>query len=98
MKRSIKFQLVAVLLCLTVLLSCSDLFENRVPMQSSSSSLVKLVVPAVEIEKLDAPRQIFVSQAEFPTTINVAWSAVEGATSYRLERALAVKKTVLAII
>ena len=60
MKRSIKFQLVAVLLCSAVLLSCSDLFENRVPMQSSSSSLVKLVVPAVEIEKLDAPRQIFV--------------------------------------
>lgn len=92
MKRFIKFQLVAALLGTAVLLSCSDLFENRVPMQSSSSSLVKLVVPAVEIEKLDAPRQIFVSQAEFPTTINVAWSAVEGATSYRLERALAVEK------
>lgn len=92
MKRFIKFQLVAALLGTAVLLSCSDLFENRVPMQSTSSSLVKLVVPAVEIEKLDAPRQIFVSQAEFPTTINVAWSAVEGATSYRLERALAVEK------
>lgn len=92
MKRFIKFQLVAVLLCSTVLLSCSDLFENRVPMQSTSSSLIKLVVPAVEIEKLDAPRQIFVSQAEFPTTIKVAWSAVDGATSYRLERALAVEK------
>ena len=92
MKRFYKIQLAVSVLCSSVLLSCSDLFENRVPMQSSSSSLVKLVVPAVEIEKLDAPRQIFVSQAEFPTTINVAWSAVEGATSYRLERALAVEK------
>lgn len=92
MKRFYKIQLAVSVLCSAVLLSCSDLFENRVPMQSSSSSLVKLVVPAVEIEKLDAPRQIFVSQAEFPTTINVAWSAVEGATSYRLERALAVEK------
>lgn len=92
MKRFYKIQLAVSVLCSSVLLSCSDLFENRVPMQSSSSSLVKLVVPAVEIEKLDAPGQIFVSQAEFPTTINVAWSAVEGATSYRLERALAVEK------
>lgn len=92
MKRFYKIQLAVSVLCSAVLLSCSDLFENRVPMQSTSSSLVKLVVPAVEIEKLDAPRQIFVSQAEFPTTINVAWSAVEGATSYRLERALAVEK------
>lgn len=92
MKRFYKIQLAVSVLCSAVLLSCSDLFENRVPMQSSSSSLVKLVVPAVEIEKLDAPGQIFVSQAEFPTTINVAWSAVEGATSYRLERALAVEK------
>ncbi|MGN0740493.1 MAG: fibronectin type III domain-containing protein [Treponema sp.] len=92
MKRFYKIQLAVSVLCSAVLLSCSDLFENRIPMQSSSSSLVKLVVPDVEIEKLDAPGQIFVSQAEFPTTINVAWSAVEGATSYRLERALAVEK------
>lgn len=75
-----------------VFLSCSDLFENRIAMSANTGSLVKLVVPEEEIEKLDAPAQIFVSQADFPDRINISWSAVPGATSYRLERAVSTEK------
>lgn len=76
------------------LTSCAALFESKVPMATTGniSNLTSLVVPDEKIEQLSAPAQIFVSQAESSSTIIVTWSAVQGATSYYLERAVATEK------
>lgn len=80
----------AVILSASILTSCSELFENRIPMDNITQMayLSDLVVPVKEIESLDPPAQIFVSQAEYSNKINITWSPVEGATSYCIERAV----------
>lgn len=95
MKRITKF-LTAILLSTMTLTSCADLFETKISMltNGSISNLTSLVVPEVTIDQLDAPAQIFVSQAESPTKINISWSKVDGATSYYLERAISTAKDV----
>ncbi|MCQ2599960.1 MAG: hypothetical protein MJ184_01195 [Treponema sp.] len=95
MKRSTKF-LTAISLSTMVLTSCADLFESRISMLTNGniSNLTSLVVPEVTIDQLDAPAQIFVSQAESSTKINISWSKVDGATSYYLERAVSTAKDV----
>lgn len=95
MKRSTKF-LTAISLSTLALTSCANLFDTKVPMitDGSVSSLTSLVVPNATIEQLDAPAQIFVSQAESSTKINISWSKVDGATSYYLERAVSTAKDV----
>ena len=74
MKRITKF-LTAILLSTMTLTSCADLFETKISMltNGSISNLTSLVVPEVTIDQLDAPAQIFVSQAESPTKINISW-------------------------
>lgn len=95
MKRSTKF-LIAISLSTMALTSCADLFENRISMLTNGniSNLTSLVVPEATIDQLDAPAQIFVSQAESSTKINISWSKVDGATSYYLERAVSTAKDV----
>lgn len=95
MKRITKF-LTAILLSTMTLTSCADLFETKISMltNGSISNLTSLVVPEVTIDQLDAPAQIFVSQAESSTKINISWSKVDGATSYYLERAISTAKDV----
>lgn len=95
MKRSTKF-LIAISLSTMALTSCADLFESRISMLTNGniSNLTSLVVPEVTIDQLDAPAQIFVSQAESSTKINISWSKVDGATSYYLERAVSTAKDV----
>ena len=95
MKRITKF-LTAISLSTMTLTSCADLFETKISMltNGSISNLTSLVVPEVTIDQLDAPAQIFVSQAESPTKINISWSKVDGATSYYLERAISTAKDV----
>lgn len=95
MKRSTKF-LIAISLSTMTLTSCADLFENRISMLTNGniSNLTSLVVPEATIDQLDAPAQIFVSQAESSTKINISWSKVDGATSYYLERAVSTAKDV----
>lgn len=77
-----------------VLTSCANLFETKVPMQKTENfaNLSTLVVPNKQIERLNPPAQIYVSQAESKDTIIVTWSKVYGATSYYLERAISTKK------
>ncbi|MBO4546061.1 MAG: fibronectin type III domain-containing protein, partial [Treponema sp.] len=66
---------------------------NRVDMQNSgaNSSLYSFVVPKTELEKLPPPNQIFVA-APKNDKIEINWSAVKGATSYRLERAVSAER------
>lgn len=44
--------------------SCADFFQQKVDMDKSSntSSLYDLLTPELKIEKLDAPKELFVSQ------------------------------------
>lgn len=81
------------LFCLTLgiaFTSCADWFENKVSMDLSKkpADLSSLVVPKEKITQLDAPAQIYVSQSDSNSTINIAWEPVNHAASYYLERAV----------
>lgn len=95
MKRNTKF-LTALTLTALTFTSCANLFDSKIAMVTTGNiaNLNSLVVPETTIDKLDAPAQIFVSQAESSTKINISWSKVDGATSYYLERAISTAKDV----
>lgn len=73
-----------------LLCSCSDMFQERVPMQVGgyNSTLLTLFNSTVDIEKLESPNQVFVTNGESSDKIIVTWKSVEGAKSYKLERAV----------
>lgn len=77
-------------LACVLLVGCADMFQERVAMQKSGngSSLYTMFNAAKEIEKLDAPNQIFVSSGEYSDKIIVSWQKVNNADSYVLERAV----------
>lgn len=70
--------------------SCADFFQQKVDMDKSSntSSLYDLLTPELKIEKLDAPKELFVSQGLYSNKIEISWSAVKYASSYKIERAV----------
>src|SRR5574344_780516 len=73
-----------------MLSSCYVFFQGKVAMDANgnTSSLEDLTGEKVTITQLSAPAQIFVSDGLSPSVIKVSWTAVSGATSYRLERAV----------
>lgn len=75
-----------------LLSSCYSFFQGKVSMNSdgNTSDLTSLVTDKTVITKLDAPSQIFVSDGLYAGQIEISWSAVSGAASYRLERAVVV--------
>lgn len=79
--------------CSVLLTSCADMFQERVAMQQASNNinLATMFNAAKEIEKLDTPSQIFVSNGQYSNQIVINWKEVSGARSYSLERAEAVK-------
>ena len=76
------------------LVSCSSFFESDVSMNSNSnnSSIYDLLTPPEKIERLSAPTEIFVSQGLYSGKIEVSWSAVQNANSYKIERAVVKEK------
>ena len=76
------------------LASCSSFFESDVSMNSNSnnSSIYDLLTPPEKIEKLSAPTEIFISQGLYSGKIEVSWSAVQNANSYKIERAVVKEK------
>lgn len=78
---------------LLALTACSQLFQDRVDMQTggSNGTLSSLVISKSVLEKLPAPNQIFVGSAQ-KDRIEINWSAVSEATSYRVERAVSSEK------
>jgi hypothetical protein len=72
------------------LLSCYQLFQGKIAMNSDGtvSSISSIVTDTATITQLPAPSQIFVSNGLFSDKIQIAWSSVPGAASYRLERAV----------
>ena len=82
------------LLSAIMLAGCADMFQDRVPMVAATNgaTLAKIFEKTVEIEKLAAPSQVFVTNGEYNNKIIVSWEKVKGARSYRLERAVSTEK------
>lgn len=70
--------------------SCYQLFQSKIPMSQDKpgKTLDSVIEDKISISQLSAPSQIFVSQGLLKDTIKIHWSAVDGAASYRLERAI----------
>ncbi|MBR5095959.1 MAG: hypothetical protein IK094_02500, partial [Treponema sp.] len=94
MKKSIFVKAAAALLSAALFANCADMFQDRVPMQPTTNgvTLTSLFVKTVEISKLAAPSQIFVTNGEYNNKIIITWEKVVGARSYRLERAISSEK------
>lgn len=91
-----RFLPIAVITLLTslVICSCADLFQGKVDIDTSSTlaSLGDILTEPVKIDVLATPAQLFVSDGDNSGTIRVSWSPVDGAQSYRLERAVVTNK------
>jgi len=87
MKRFIRcFSLFLILISFV---SCAELFQGKIAMQTRpSNSLLDLFLQKSELTILEKPTQIFVSQGRHATKIEISWSNVENAISYRLEKAV----------
>lgn len=74
---------------LLTLTSCAQMFQSKLPMGSNSNTTLDVLFESKEeITQLEAPKQVFVSQGQNPTSILLSWDAVDGATSYTIERAI----------
>lgn len=71
-------------------ISCYSWFETKVPidMESKQGTLTDLFSQKKENTVLYAPKQVFASQALYPDSISISWTTVDGATSYRIEKAI----------
>lgn len=69
--------------------SCADMFQSRIPMTGgkTSGSLGDLLTPPEIITKLDTPAQFYAASYYSASEIRLAWEAVQGASSYIIERA-----------
>jgi hypothetical protein len=74
------------------------MFQPKLPMNTdSSTSLESIFATKEEITQLEAPKQVFVSQGQNPTSILLSWDAVKGATSYTIERAIVKDPTITTV-
>ncbi len=73
-----------------VLTGCADWFQSKIPMDTETEpgSLSDFFTKEQKITSLATPNQIFVTRNVYPGKINVTWTAVEGATSYHIQRAV----------
>ena len=71
--------------------SCAQFFQDKVPKNpdGANAHLSDIVTDKEVITQLPAPSQIVVSEYYSPENIFVTWSKVDGASYYRLERAVA---------
>ena len=86
--------LAAALFSAALLAGCSDIFQERVPMNftGNGATLAKFFDATKVLEKLEPPSQVFVSNGEYSDKIIVTWEKVTGARSYSVERAVATEK------
>lgn len=82
------------LISAALLCACSEMFESRVDMQlgTSNGSLATLLSANKDIDKLDSPGKIYVTNGQYSDKIVINWDKVPNATSYRLERAVSSTK------
>ncbi|MDR2079486.1 MAG: hypothetical protein LBP74_07195 [Treponema sp.] len=71
--------------------ACSNMFQDKVSMaqgRSAGSLSDLLFVRAEDIVQLLAPAEVYVASRQHPMEIRINWSAVDGAASYLIERAV----------
>ncbi|MBO4320717.1 MAG: fibronectin type III domain-containing protein [Treponema sp.] len=92
-KRLLPIAIISIITSL-ILTSCADMFQGKIDINTTStlSSLGDILQEPVKISELETPAQLFVSDGDSSGTIRVSWSSVEGAQSYRLERAVVTSK------
>lgn len=73
-----------------VLASCSNGLPAMHLGDGTNSLLSDMIRVDVPETQLDTPKEIFVSQGSYSDRITVRWGEVEGATSYRVERAIVI--------
>ena len=92
------YPVLSALITIIILTSCTQMFQPKLPMNlDTSASLGTLFEKEVEITQLEAPKQVVVSQGQNPTKILIGWDAVQGATSYTIERAIVTNPTISTI-
>ncbi|MBP5450809.1 MAG: hypothetical protein J6Y16_01080, partial [Treponema sp.] len=90
-----RFLPLTVLIAASIMLfSCAELFQGKIDIDTSSTlaTLGDILTEPVKIDVLETPAQLFVSDGDNSGTIRVSWSPVDGAQSYRLERAVVTTK------
>ncbi|MDR1899335.1 MAG: hypothetical protein LBQ55_04945 [Treponema sp.] len=72
--------------------ACADMFQEKIAMgRDGAGSLSDLLfVRAEEITQLPTPSEVYVADRQHPTEIRISWSAVTGASSYSVERAVVI--------
>ena len=76
-------------LATTLLLTgCAEMFQGKVDMTPSTGGLSGLLSEKAVIAKLSPPAQLNVTKGDSSSYIDLNWSEVEGAITYRLERAV----------
>lgn len=78
------------LILFSLFTSCAQMFQEKIPMDTTtqSSTLSSLFKEETEITNLSCPSQLFVSQGLYNNKINILWTAVANASSYKIERAI----------
>ena len=90
--------ILTIFITLLALTSCTQLFQAKLPMSTeSSASLGTLLETKEEISQLETPKQVFASQGLLPNQILLSWDAVQGATSYTVERAIVTDPTITTV-
>jgi len=90
--RSIKTPLPLLLLiayCSLLIVSCTNMFQKKIPSSGDNDSLDSLFRKQEEITKLQTPQQLYVAPYYSSTEIRLTWEGVRGAAYYKVERATA---------
>ena len=89
MKKKFLIIIISVLAVL-LLISCADLFQDKVSYRGSEGSLDTLFVSSGGISKLSVPAQFFLANNYSSSDIRMTWNEVPGAAFYMIERAVSV--------
>ena len=85
MKKSI----LAIIVATFLLTGCAEMFQAKVDMSigNNGGGLAGMLQEKAVVTELAAPIQLWASKADSSSYIDLSWSDVEGAVSYRIERA-----------
>jgi hypothetical protein len=78
-----------IVLCSLLIVSCADMFQEKIPNPNKNDSLDSLFRKEEEITKLQRPQQFYVAPYYSSTEIRLTWTGVRGAAYYMVERATA---------